>query len=285
MTGSSYELVIRNGQRWKLEASPVLEDWLQHFAHILMLHEIEKGRNCPSWRFYFQESNVSLFQGRGWVTSRSRWMSSHAKTDGTDLVTEIIPFERGDPKEDIVRMMLAIQTLYLAIWPFGGIPVHAALLERDGEAIMIAAPGGTGKSTCASRVPPPWHALCDDTVLLVPVGGVYYAHPLPPWSDFLIRDMHDRRWNVEYAVPVTKIWFLEHGERDQAVPLEKGQAASRLYQSAVQVSSICLRKENNNDTYADWHMGLFHRSCDAVSHFSCGILRATLDGSFWECLS
>ncbi len=285
MTGPSYELVIRNGQRWILEASPGLEDWLQHFARIMMLREVDSGIKYPSWRFCFQDSGVPLFHGEGWVTSRSRWMSSYAKTDGTDLVTEIIPFERGDPKEDIVRMMLAIQTLYLAIWPFGGIPVHAALLERDGEAILIAAPGGTGKSTCASRVPPPWQTLCDDTVLLIKAGGVYYAHPLPTWSDFLIRDLYDRRWDVMYAVPVTGIWFLEHGEQDQAVPLGKGQAASLLYQSAVQVSSICLRKENNDDIYAEWHMGLFHRSCDVVSHLSCGILRATLDGSFWECLS
>jgi len=285
MTGPSYELVIRNGQRWALEASPDLEDWLQHFARIMMLRELDGRRKSPSWRFCFQDSDVPLFHGGGWVTSRSRWMSGYAKTDGTDLVTEIIPFDRGDPKEDIVRMMLAIQTLYLAIWPFGGIPVHAALLERDGEAILIAAPGGTGKSTCASRVPPPWQTLCDDTVLLIKAGGVYYAHPLPTWSDFLIRDLYDRRWDVMYAVPVTGIWFLEHGEQDQAVPLGKGQAASLLYQSAVQVSSICLRKENNDDIYAEWHMGLFHRSCDVVSHLSCGILRATLDGSFWECLS
>jgi len=285
MTGLSYELVIRNGQRWALEASPDLEDWLQHFARILMLREIERGRIGPSWRFCFQDSGAPLFDRGCWVTSRSRWMNSYAKTDGTDLVTEIIPFERGDPKEDIVRMMLAIQTLYLAIWPFGGIPVHAALLERDGEAIMIAAPGGTGKSTCASRVPPPWHALCDDTVLLVPAGGIYYAHPLPTWSDFLIRDLSDRRWDVGYAVPVTGIWFLEHGEQDQAVPIGKGQAASLLYQSAVQVSRICLGKEHNDQIYTGWHMGLFHRSCDAVSNLYCGILQATLNGSFWECLS
>lgn len=285
MTGLSYHLVIRNGQEWVLEAAPELEDWLMQLAHILMLRAVKTRGESPSWRFCFQNAGGNGFRGESWVTSRSRWMSSYAKTDGTDLITEIIPFERGDPKEDIVRMMLAIQTLYLAIWPFGGIPVHAALLERDGEAIMIAAPGGTGKSTCARRVPPPWHTLCDDTVLLVPAAGVYYAHPLPTWSDFLMRDLNNGRWDVGHAVPVTGIWFLEHGEQDRAVPIGKGQAASRLYHSAVQVSNVCLRKEHNDEIYTGWHKGLFHRSCDAVSHLSCGVLRATPGGSFWECLS
>ncbi len=284
MTQSRYHLAIKNGQEWVLEAGPELEDWLQHFAHILMLRYAEPGSKYPHWKFCQQGEGGPRVMDEGWVTSHSRWMSNHVRTDGTDLISEIKPYERGDSKEDIVRMMLAIQTLYLAVWPSGGIPVHAALLERNGEAILIAAPGGTGKSTCADRIPLPWHALCDDSVLLIPADGRYFAHPLPTWSDFLMRDLCDRRWDVGNAIPVNGIWFLEHGEKDRAIPLGKGEAASRLYQSAVQVSTICLRKEYNETVYPGWHRDLFHRCCDTVSYLSCGILQATVDGTFWDCL-
>lgn len=223
MKGSQYRLALRNGQEWILKADPELEDWLNHLSHILMLEEVEPGNAGPSWRFCFSNPDQRMFDGDGWVTSNSRWMSNHVRKDGTDLISEIIPYERGDPKEDIVRMMLAIQTLYLAVWPYGGIPVHAALLERRGEGILIAAPGGTGKSTCADRVPLPWHALCDDSVLLIPVDGMYYAHPLPTWSDFLMRDLNNRRWDVGYAVPVNGIWFLEHGKQDRAISVGKAR--------------------------------------------------------------
>lgn len=284
MKGSQYHLLLRNGQQWILKADPKLEDWLQHLSRILMLREAEPGNDSPCWKFCLSDTGQQGYDGDGWVTSHSRWMSNHVRTDGTDLISEIIPYERRDPKEDIVRMMLAIQTLYLAVWPYGGIPVHAALLERNGEAIMIAAPGGTGKSTCADRIPLPWHAMCDDSVLLIPAEGRYYAHPLPTWSDFLMRDINEKVLDIGHAVPVTDIWFLEHGEKDRAIPVGKGEAASRLYQSAVQVSTVCLRKEYNKTLYPGWHKDLFHRCCDAVSYLSCGILQATINGTFWDCL-
>ncbi len=284
MKGSQYHLALRNGQEWILKADPELEDWLQHLSSILMLRDAGPGKDRPSWRFCLSDTHQRGNNGDEWVIARSHWLNNHVRTGGTDLISEIFPYDRGDPKEDIARMMFAIQALYLAVWPYGGIPVHAALLERNGEAILIAAPGGTGKSTCAERIPLPWHALCDDSVLLVPADGRYYAHPLPTWSDLIMRDLNDRRWNVGHAVPVTGIWFLEHGENDRAIPVGKGEASSRLYRSAVQVSRACLRKEFNETLYSRWHRALFHRCCDAVSYLSCGILQATVDGTFWDCL-
>lgn len=284
MTGTPHRLALKNGQRWTLRADPDLEGWLHAFASILMLEPASPEEGGPYWRFCMQERGGRGPPGRGWVSSYSNWQSIHARTDGADLITGIVPYDRGDKKEDIVRMMLATQSLYLAVWPRGGIPVHAALIEREGDGILIAASGGTGKSTCATRIPPPWRALCDDAALLVPVEGVYYAHPLPTWSDYLMRDQYDRRWHVGNAVPVTGIWFLEHGEEDRGVPLGKGEAASRLYQSAVQSSGPCMRREGNEEVYAGWHAALFNRCCDVVSHISCGVLRATLGGRFWECL-
>ena len=63
----------------------------------------------------------------------------------------------------------------------GGLPFHATLLEYQGQGIILAAPGGTGKSTCSRRVPPPWRACCDDEVLVVegpgrPLPGTPFPH-------------------------------------------------------------------------------------------------------------
>jgi len=33
---------------------------------------------------------------------------------------------------------------------FGGVLIHGALAERDGMGVILAAPGGTGKSTAAT---------------------------------------------------------------------------------------------------------------------------------------
>jgi SynChlorMet cassette protein ScmC len=249
-----------------------------------MIPEAASKQNVPSWRFYLKEKGDHDFHGNNWITSRSYWMSIHAKTDGTDLLTEITPYSRDDPTEDIIRMMLAIQSLYLAVWPRGGIPVHAAMLEKNGQAVLVAAPGGTGKSTCARRIPLPWTAPCDDSVLLLPCKGKYFGHPLPTWSDHLIRKDYNRKWDIGHAVPVTGLWFLEHGEEDGISPVGKGEAATRLYQSAVQISGPCVRKPENEDLHNDWHTALFNRCCDAASHLSCGILRVSLTGKFWEYL-
>ncbi len=150
--------------------------------------------------------------------------------------------------------------------------------------MLIAAAGGTGKSTCARRVPPPWHPLCEDSVLLVPVANQYYAHPLPTWSDFLIRNLMDKKRVANRFVPVSALWFLEHSKKDEPLILGKGESATRFYQSAIQMSNTCLRKADNEDILREWHGSLFNRCCNAVSTFSCGVLKATLDGQFWECI-
>ncbi len=273
---------LANGQEWYLHADLALQPWLKRFAEIMQLNERKPENTSYTWKFAFRDENQETYPPDTYVTSQARLITVHARHDGTDLITELNPFTGEAENEDIVRMMVAIQSLYLATWSKGGIPVHAALIEKEGSGILIAAAGGTGKSTCARRIPHPWHALCDDSVLLVPVGDRYYAHPLPTWSDFLIRNMMDKRWDVNQSVPVSALWFLEHGDEDGSYLVGKGEGASRFYQSAVQMSNPCIRRADNEEIFKDWHGSLFNRCCDAVSTFSCGVLKATLDGRFWD---
>lgn len=60
------------------------------------------------------------------------------------------------------------------------ITLHAAVLERDGLAVIMPAPPGSGKSTlCAALMLAGWRLLSDEMALLDPVTGMLTASPRP----------------------------------------------------------------------------------------------------------
>ncbi|MBP7132049.1 MAG: HprK-related kinase A [Aquabacterium sp.] len=60
------------------------------------------------------------------------------------------------------------------------ITLHAAVLERDGRAVILPAPPGSGKSTlCAALMLDGWRLLSDEMALLDPQDGLLTASPRP----------------------------------------------------------------------------------------------------------
>lgn len=60
------------------------------------------------------------------------------------------------------------------------ITLHAAVLERDGRAVILPAPPGSGKSTlCAALMLDGWRLLSDEMALLDPRTGLLTASPRP----------------------------------------------------------------------------------------------------------
>jgi HprK-related kinase A len=58
--------------------------------------------------------------------------------------------------------------------------VHAAVLERDGRALILPAPSGSGKSTlCAALAFSGWRLLSDELALLAPEHGHVVSLPRP----------------------------------------------------------------------------------------------------------
>lgn len=58
--------------------------------------------------------------------------------------------------------------------------VHAAVLERDGLAVLLPAPSGSGKSTlCAALAFSGWRLLSDELALIEPASGLVVPHPRP----------------------------------------------------------------------------------------------------------
>ena len=58
--------------------------------------------------------------------------------------------------------------------------VHAAVLERQGQALVLPGPSGVGKSTlCAALVARGWRLLSDEVAMIRPRDGLLQPYPRP----------------------------------------------------------------------------------------------------------
>ena len=163
----------------------------------------------------------------------------------------------------------------------GGILIHGALAERNGIGVILAAPGGTGKTTASDRLPAPWRSLCDDTTLVVRDSqGNYRAHPWPTWSSFLDGGLGGS-WDVQSAVPVKGIFFLSHAFEDRVESVGSGHAVSMLVECVKQASMFMARGLSKEETSA-LHMEWFNNLCDLVRIVPAHILHISLNGAFWQ---
>ena len=163
----------------------------------------------------------------------------------------------------------------------GGILLHGALAERDGVGVVLAAPGGTGKTTASGRLPVPWRSLCDDTTLVVrDPRGNYMAHPWPTWSRFLWGGSGGC-WDVQHAVPLGGIFLLCRAVEDRVEPVGAGQAVSLLVQCAQQASQLMSRGLGKKKNRA-LQLERFNNLCDLARVVPAHLLQISLTGAFWE---
>ncbi|MEI6293341.1 MAG: SynChlorMet cassette protein ScmC, partial [Methanomicrobiales archaeon] len=189
----------------------------------------------------------------------------------------------GDRIEETVRMLFSIQGVFASAILNRGLPLHAALICREGRGIAITAPGGTGKSTCAMRVQQPWEAPADDTGLVILSEDKHYMiHPMPTWSVFFDFQDWNASWCVEKAFPLELICTLKHGKTDEITPLGNGNAAALIYQSALQIWRGTQSTCSPVSLHQHWIAGIFENSCRLAHSIPCVTLNATKDGCFWE---
>jgi SynChlorMet cassette protein ScmC len=163
----------------------------------------------------------------------------------------------------------------------GGLLVHGALAERDGMGVILAAPGGTGKTTASNRLPAPWRSLSDDTTLVVrDLHGNYCAHPWPTWSRFLNGETGGV-WNVQKAVPVKGIFFLIQAANDQVEAIGPGQAVCLLGESVEQASAF-MNLGKCKENLRTQHLERFNNLCTFAKIVPAHLLRISLTGSFWQ---
>lgn len=284
---------LANGQGWHLIATEGLGSWVDKLASIMQLRTYdgngypklifsrrEKGKEWLEEPICCLDSNLpEKFPSTGWKTRKSHAIQIWSHCDVPDIFCEI-----GDEESyelDILRMLLALHPIFESVQYSGGLLFHAALIERNGIGLLLAASGNTGKSTCCRRLPGLWNPVCDDETLVVRDDQKrYLVHPLPTWSDYLMK-RSERTWNVEAHVPLAAIFFLEQAEADEVVPIGQGQAAILAYRSVTQVCHRNWMNLNREEVRA-YRKKIFDNTSKLARAVPAFKLRVSLKGRFWE---
>jgi SynChlorMet cassette protein ScmC len=288
-----FNIKLANGQGWYLVATEGISSWVKHLASIMQLNTC-KPNGYPKLIFIKRESvkgrlgeltcvvrqnimkDIPISDWKAYNLGSLQLWSHH---DMPDVICEIGPGEGHEL--DIIRMYLSLHPIYQRVQSTGGLPIHAALIERNGIGVLFSAPGNTGKSTCCRRLPHSWRALCDDEALIVRDDNrKYFVHPFPTWSDYLYQ-RSEKTWNVQQRVPLSAIFFLEKAETNEVIPIGQGQAAIFINQSAAQV---CQRSWINLDQQEERALReeLFDNACELAKEIRAYKLRVSMSGRFWE---
>lgn len=184
----------------------------------------------------------------------------------------------GGPFVNLTRLSLVIAREAQAR---GGLLLHGALAEHKGRGMILAAPGGTGKTTASNRLSAPWCSHCDDTTLVVQdSNGRFWAHPWPTWSRFL-NDGAGGAWPVEDALPLQAIFVLHQAVMDQAERVGAGRAIALLLECAGQATQFMplgLKKAALRGLYGE----RFDNLAALTRKTPVALLHLSLTGSFWQ---
>jgi SynChlorMet cassette protein ScmC len=296
---NSYHLSLGDRLRWRFTASPDADSWLNQMAGILGL----QAKGDAGWvdvNFTRRSSSldrlVSRILRRGSTGAEHPAGKRDMPTDGWTMrefgliriwshrefphVTCELRSQGSDTRE-LVMMWYALHVIYPGIICGGGLPLHAALVSRDGAGVLLVGGEGAGKSTCCRRMAEIWNVLADDGVLIVPRNGVSYAtHPLPTWSD-LIAHQSQRTCSVEQRVPLSAIFFIEKAAKSEVFPLGQGHAAAMINASA---SYVARQGWKNPDPAQDrdFKKLIFDNSCQIAKTVPAFLLRISPSGEFWK---
>jgi SynChlorMet cassette protein ScmC len=278
---------------WNLSCTDGTETWLKHFASVMGLRRGQK-RGLPQIRFIRGKpagpaainppwrADVAELQSlpeRGWVMDNVGLVRFWSSGEGSDLVCELL----NSPARKMALLMMeqALQPLYLKALELEGVPLHGALVALNGQGVVIAGANDAGKTTCCSRLPPPWKVLGDDETLVIRRGEAgYFAHPLPTWSNHFQR-RSGRSCDVGERVSLDAVFFLEQAPFMDIRPLGRGRAAGGINESARQAYFWRLQGLESRDR-GTWSTMLFENACTIARTVPAYTLRLNLTDRFWE---
>jgi SynChlorMet cassette protein ScmC len=163
----------------------------------------------------------------------------------------------------------------------GGLLVHGALAELNGIGVILAGPGGVGKTTASKRLPHPWRSLSDDTALIVKSpDGTYWAHPWPTWSRCRQGDMSGS-WDVQTAVKIGLICMLRQCQDDRISLLPLRQVISELVDVSGQTFTI-LANGMSQSALRCLNLMRFHNAVVMAKKLPVCRLEISKNGEFWE---
>ena len=189
--------------------------------------------------------------------------------------------ETADFSQVREQMRCALFPVYGLTVRRGGLPLHCALVEREGRGVLLVGRSGAGKSTACRRLPEGWRPLCDDLALAVRLkGGGYAAHPLPTWSA-VGHDPGAGSWDIKRSVSLAAIFFLAQSAEDEILPAGNAMASVVLTDAAMTIFRTVRVQEQSLEKKL---LGgnAFANAVAMARSVPSYILRLSLTGRFWE---
>ncbi len=275
---------LANEASWQFVSTSTASGWLDKLGFIMRLNKNTgvEGSKIIFIKNFFNEYNfvksLNLNKISIWNTGPLRIYQCQ---NASHMICEI---DNMDPEMEFFKMTQSVLPVYLKVLYQGGLPLHAALIERKGIGVAIAAPGGTGKSTCACRIPIPWQALSDDELLIVRnKAGVYHAHPFPTWSRCKTQKPNET-WNVQAHVPISAIFFLKKSQKDEVTSLSFSQSAFLIYKLSLPTFYYRTIDSIDQNECTVIKKLIFENACDIARDTPAFILEASINGKFWEAI-
>lgn len=273
-----HNLILADGSRWIIAAGDDEAASVVSQLHHAMQMSVTTGSVERSYRSVVRRLLVLVDPHKREASPATCHAPLPFEDDGF-VVRVLRSFTHGDGL--YVQLVELSSTLAHDAQTRGGVLLHGALAEKDGIGVILAAPGGTGKTTSSNRLPAPWRSLCDDTTLVVRDShGNYWAHPWPTWSRFLWGGSGGS-WDVQNAVPLKGIFFLTRALEERVERVGNGQAVSLLVECAEQTSQLMARGLSKEETRA-LHLERFNNLCALTQVVPAHLLHISLTGTFWQ---
>ncbi len=279
-----FSLKLADGTNWGFAATCATLPWLEEFAKIMQLKETSSREKISRRLMFLALKNDNLEHLKNWNGYAQGkvyriWEHNEIPENFIELNLDFLDHE----EIRYINMSASLKPLFkYYVDSSCGVPIHATLAEYKGKGILIAASGGTGKSTCYRRLPKKegWTPLSDDNALLVKKNEQFMVHPMPTWSDHLWKRSFTT-FNTSYFAPLSAIFFLEQAETDEVIPLSKNIAVKKVYESFKQIWETFWVKMEKDEKIA-MNKGIFDSAMNVIAMIPCYTLKATLDGNFWK---
>jgi SynChlorMet cassette protein ScmC len=286
-----YGLFLHDGNNWWITGNDESIKIVNEFASIMKLEECLPD-GLPKLILYRSNHNHSLMSSElnspnleaGWKLYNHETTYIWHNTSSGDVISE---FKSSRTKIDkYTAMWLSLQPICRKNIQMGGLPFHSGLIEHEGRGILLAATGGTGKSTCCRRLPDHWRLLCDDEVLIILDNNKKYCvHPLPTWKDYILNNYtikrEENKWDVQYSVPLSAIFFLEQSEKDEAIPIPTKKVPFFITELAFSVMDKKWINKTDEEKI-ELVSRIFNNAFDIAKVTPAFHLRVSLNGRFWE---
>lgn len=291
--GQTYVLAFSACKTWLISADEPLQQWLDYFADLLGLPAalgISDGADVEA--IHCRPGNRDDFHPYTFLTEGCRddeeerlyrFQTTQVSRTSQGIIADV-DNSRGFTFQ-IVNMMFLLFPVYRDVLERGGIPVHAALVEKDGKAYLIAGSSGKGKSTCCKRIGDGWRCHCDDESLVVPdPADGYRVHPVPTWSTFIFNGPAEKTWQSMRSFPLRGIFYLDQAETDEVSLFPNNAFKAAFLNDAVLQFWHRYSNYFHEALRKKLHGMIFRNACSIADVVPAYRLAATIDGHFWKAM-